>query len=287
MQTLAQEVFHLTPERLDMTMAELAYQGALGSTDASDRSVHRIWREGSHVVAWGVFLPPGTLEWQVHPARIELLEEVLDWFLDLAPEGTELSTQVRNTDADAERRIRARGFSDNPTAPFMRLDMRELDAIEEPRLPAGYRLCTVSDHGGDISGRVAVHQAAWAEFGTRVTDTTYPIVMGMWPYRSDLDFMVEDPDGRAVAFALGWYDEANRVGEFEPVGTDPRARRRGLGRAVNIFGLHRFRAVGATRAVVACRGDSGHPAPCRLYESVGFRELSRQRPLRRSAAQAA
>ena len=46
--------------------------------------------------------------------------------------------------------------------------------------------------------------------------------METWPYQSDLDFIVEDPEGTAVAFALGWYDEANRLGEFEPVGTDPR-----------------------------------------------------------------
>jgi len=160
--------------------------------------------------------------------------------------------------------------------------MRDLDEIEAPKLAHGYRLRTLSDYGGDIAGRVAVQRASWAEFGTRVTEETYPVVMATWPYRSDLDFMIEDPQGRPVAFALGWYDEANKLGEFEPVGTDPTARRLGLGRAVNLFGLHRFRAAGATRAIVACRGDAGHPAPCRLYESIGFREISRQRKFRRA-----
>ena len=65
------------------------------------------------------------------------------------------------------------------------------------------------------------------------------------------------------------------MGELEPVGTDPRFRRRGLGRAVNLFGLERLREVGARAAIVGCRGDDGHPAPRRLYESVGFTELSR------------
>ena len=55
-------------------------------------------------------------------------------------------------------------------------------------------------------------------------------MMNAWPYRHDLDQVVEAPDGALVAFALGWLDEVNRVGELEPVGTDPRHARRGLGR---------------------------------------------------------
>jgi ribosomal protein S18 acetylase RimI-like enzyme len=105
----------------------------------------------------------------------------------------------------------------------------------------------------------------------------------MWPYRSDLDSMVEAAEGRPLAFALGWYDEQNKVGEFEPIGTDPSARRLGIARALNLFGLHRFRDAGATWAIVACRGDGGHSgAPCR--ESVGFREISRQRKYVRPVA---
>jgi ribosomal protein S18 acetylase RimI-like enzyme len=158
----------------------------------------------------------------------------------------------------------------------MRLNVRDLDAIDEPLPPPGHTLCTVADLDG-LTGRVAVHRAAWAEHGTRVTEETYPRVQAAWPYRADLDFVALDPHGAPVSFALGWYDERNRVGEFEPVGTDPRARRLGLARAVSLFGLRRFREAGATRAIVGCRGDDAYPVPCLLYESLGFRELSRQR----------
>jgi ribosomal protein S18 acetylase RimI-like enzyme len=74
---------------------------------------------------------------------------------------------------------------------------------------------------------------------------------------------------------------ASRVAEFEPLGTDPGYRQRGLGRALLLLGLKRFRDVGATDALVGSRGDEGHPLPTLLYESIGFRELSRQRPLTR------
>jgi len=86
---------------------------------------------------------------------------------------------------------------------------------------------------------------------------------------------VEAPDGTLAASAIGWYDEANGAGQFEPVGTRPDHRRLGIGRALMLFGLQRFREAGAEQAIVACRGDENYPIPRRLYESVGFRELTR------------
>jgi len=96
-----------------------------------------------------------------------------------------------------------------------------------------------------------------------------------WPYRADLDCVAEAPDGSFAAYTLCWYDDENRVGEFEPVGAHPDHRRRGLARAVNLDALRRLRAAGAERAIVLCRGDAGYPAAKLLYESVGFRQHSR------------
>jgi len=80
------------------------------------------------------------------------------------------------------------------------------------------------------------------------------------------------PSGfRLLTMADSDADMAARVA----VGTDPRFRHRGLGRAVNLYALERLREVGARRAIVGSRGDDGYPVPRRLYESVGFRELSR------------
>lgn len=276
MQALAQQVWRLFPERVDMTVGELAYQAALANADPSDESIQHLWTNGATALAWAWLWRPATLEWQVHPDRPELLDEVLDWFEDNASRAGRLETSARRADVEAIDRIARRGFEHDHAAPWSRLNIRELEVIDEPRLPAGYRFRTLTDYGGDVAPRVAVHRASWAEFGTRVTQETYASIMSTWPYRSDLDFVVEAPDRTPVAFALGWYDDANRVAEFEPVGTDPRFRRLGLGRAVNLFGLRRFREAGATHAIVACRGDDAHPIPLRLYQSVGFRELSRQ-----------
>jgi ribosomal protein S18 acetylase RimI-like enzyme len=129
---------------------------------------------------------------------------------------------------------------------------------------------------GDAEARVAVHRAAWDP--SALTITKYRGAMATWPYRANHDFVVQAPDGSLASYALGWYDDANRTGEFEPVGTHPDHRRRGLARAVMLFGMQRFRRAGATHAIVGCRGDADYPIPKLLYESIGFRELSRGLP---------
>jgi ribosomal protein S18 acetylase RimI-like enzyme len=84
-----------------------------------------------------------------------------------------------------------------------------------------------------------------------------------------------------AAYCLAWLDERNRVGELEPVGTDPRFARRGLAAAVCTFALARLREHGARTAVVYARGDAAYPAPKRLYESIGFRPFTRSVTFRR------
>jgi ribosomal protein S18 acetylase RimI-like enzyme len=277
MQGLAQRVWREQPQCVDVTVAELAYQGALALADPSDESVQRIWVDEGDAVAWAWFWPPGALDWQIRPDRPELLVEILEWFETIAERSNRLTTHVRAGDGAAEEQLRAYGFRHDPDAPWMLFGLRDFDALEKSGVIPGYRFRTVGEDADGVKKRVAVHRAAWAEFGTRVNEETYASVMATWPYRPDLDVYVETSDGIAVAFALAWYDEANHLGELEPVGTHPAFRRLGLGRAASLFALEKLRDAGATRALVSCRGDAGHPTPWKLYSSLCFREFSRQK----------
>ena len=72
-------------------------------------------------------------------------------------------------------------------------------------------------------------------------------------YAPDLDLVAVAPDGRVAAFAILWLGPAvagRREGHFEPVGTRPEFRRRGLARALLLDGMRRLRAAGATHALV-------------------------------------
>jgi ribosomal protein S18 acetylase RimI-like enzyme len=244
--------------------------------------------ENGSMAAWGYIVPPqmitvtadrkemsdASLNWQVHPSRPELLDDVLDWLETEVP-AAKRRTTARAADKNSIERLRARGYAHDPAAPWHLLNARTLDRIEQPTLPPGYVLKTMREVA-DVSRRVAVHRAAWDR--STVTEESYARLMRTWPYRNDLDFVAEALDGTLVSSALGWYDEANHTGQFEPVGTDPNHRRLGLASAVMLFGMQRLRDAGATRALVACRGDDDYPIPKLVYESIGFRELSRDMP---------
>jgi ribosomal protein S18 acetylase RimI-like enzyme len=279
MQRLALEVWRLDPTLSQATVGELAWS-TRQHVGREPEWKRRLWLEGSEVVAWAWISVPSTLKWQVHPAQPALIDDVLDWFEVEADEG-QLETSVRTDDDRALEALRRRGYVEDPDAPWFLLNVRDLDEIEEPRLPRGYRLTTMQE-AANVSARVAVHRAAW--FPSRVTEESYENVRRTWPYREDLDCIVQAPDGSFAAYALAWLDVDNSVGEFEPVGTHPDHRRCGLARAVSLFGLQRLRALGATKAIVLSRGDAKYPIPKLLYESVGFRELSRSQSFARKAA---
>jgi mycothiol synthase len=81
------------------------------------------------------------------------------------------------------------------------------------------------------------------------------------------------PDGAIAAYANGWIDPVNRIGDFGPVGARPAYRRQGLTRAVLLEGLRRMRACGMDRVCIST-GISNAPAK-RLYESIGFKAVNR------------
>jgi ribosomal protein S18 acetylase RimI-like enzyme len=101
-----------------------------------------------------------------------------------------------------------------------------------------------------------------------VTPGRYRAFMRAPGYERDLDLVAVAPDGRFGAYCVCWMDPANGVGEFEPVGTRPGFRGRGLARAVLVEGFRRMKARGARTALVCFEGDND-PAR-RLYRSVGF-----------------
>jgi len=70
----------------------------------------------------------------------------------------------------------------------------------------------------------------------------------------------------------GWFDDVNRAGRFEPVGT--RADHRQPGGAVPQECLRRLATLGATVAYVGCADST--PADC-LYQSVGFADSDVER----------
>jgi len=81
-------------------------------------------------------------------------------------------------------------------------------------------------------------------------------------YNPKLDVSILDENGDVASFATIWHDTANRIGILEPVGTIPKYRGMGLGKAAIGEGINRVRELGADKIYVGA--DSG------FYRSIGF-----------------
>jgi ribosomal protein S18 acetylase RimI-like enzyme len=224
----------------------------------------RLWEVDGEVRAWGWSQAPGDLQLYVDPAYPELADEVLVHFGPRTV--TTLDRAAHVLDA-----LWRNGYV-RSDGPHLAYHTRPLADLPEPMLPKGFTVRSVT--ADDLVHRVAVHQAAWP--ATRVNEQSYRAVTAAWPYRAGLDWVAVAPDGSFAASCLVWFDEANGVGLLEPVGTDARFRRLGLGRSVCLAALRALRAEGAREAVVyPVVGDARHPAALPLYEALGFAPYAR------------
>ena len=89
-------------------------------------------------------------------------------------------------------------------------------------------------------------------------------------YLSDLDLVAVAPDGRLVAFCVGWLDKSAEEarGQIEPLGVHPDWRSRGVGRAILSEAVQRLMLHDARRIYVET--DNYRDAALELYESLGF-----------------
>jgi ribosomal protein S18 acetylase RimI-like enzyme len=222
--------------------------------------------------AWA-WLDDSAAEIQLHPDLFgsDLHHEVVE-----AVDGRTL--MALETDVATLAVLEAHGYrSVDPTSPFVYL-ARALDDLPEPSVPEGYRLRHLEE--GDLERRVDVHRSAFHP--SKLTAEKYRNLMQAFPYRADLDWVVEAPDGSFAAYTLCWLDQENGVAELEPVGTHSEHRRKGLARAAGLAALRRARELGARFGIVYARRDEAYPAPKRLYESFGFRPQARLLELRKA-----
>lgn len=299
MQGLAQRVTATRPDLVnsEATFGELAWNWGKGHAGDGASWRRRLWFSGGDPVAWGWARLPhqvrrndgsvkdvtgAHLTYQVHPDHAGLVDEVIDWY-DATAADLERAVVPSAADEFALRRWAAHGYETDPaslgdTGCWTQLNERDLTDVEQPVLPDGFRFRTAEEAGPEAA--VQAHLDAWVP--STYTAESYQGVRKTAGYRSDLHILVEAPDGTMASSTIMWLDEANGTAEFEPVGTHAGYRRRGLGRAMLLHGMHLARAAGATHMTVACLGAPGYPGARGLYFSVGFRELSRDAPLIRT-----
>jgi mycothiol synthase len=237
----------------------------------------RLWEtEGGELV--GAVIPDGDeVSLQVHPHHRALEEEMLAWaerhHQARTPSGADtgpLSLYVYDYDRQRQALLQARGYRNLGHDGYLR--RRSMDRpIPAFGVPPRYSLRSLvaTDHA-DLEKRAAVANSAFDI--TKHTAQTIQVLQRAPTYRPELDLVAVGPNGMFAAYCVVWYDEANRIGMFGPVGTHRAHWRRGLGKALMREGLLRLEALGARRAYVDCDLD---PAANRLYESAGFTDYDR------------
>ncbi len=93
-------------------------------------------------------------------------------------------------------------------------------------------------------------------------------------YRRDLDLVAVAADGSIASFCTIWFDDVTRTAYFEPVATVASHRRRGLGKALLIEGLHRLKEMGCLVAFVGGYSERANA----LYFSVMGEEYDVSEP---------
>jgi GNAT superfamily N-acetyltransferase len=254
MQGLVQRVTRVRPDLITSgaSVGELAWVFGRGHADQRASRPRRLWIEDDVLVGWGWALLPhrigrtdgsikdvtgAELTYQVHPDHRGLVDEVIDWYDDVA-NGLERTVVPSAADEFGLGRWAAHGYETDPgslgdTGSWTQLNERDLEDLERPVLPAGFRFRNADEAGP--AAALQAHVDAWAP--STYTAGAYEGVRRTPPYRGDLHVLVEAPDGTMAASAIMWLDEVNRTAQFEPVGTHPGFRRQGLGRAILLHGM--------------------------------------------------
>ncbi len=250
----------------------------------------RVWEDGAGPAALAIFEPPLNVAFDMHPRlgfESELAAQILRWAEDqraklLGTEGevpiayqmlgeTTLSTEVRDSDTARIAFLELRGY-ERVERHSVHLVRRIESPVEQPRLPSGYRFRHATE--SDIEARAELHRDAWSVWGaSKFSVSRYRRLRSQPVYDETLDIIIEDANERMQSYCIAWYDAANRVGDFEPVGTRPATTGLGLGRAVVTEGLRRLQERGATTALIGT-ASVNEPAT-RCYAACGFELLER------------
>ncbi len=230
--------------------------------------------------AWPGIEPDGTgiIDLSVHPQYPELLDAMLRWsetWLQQAMPSDTLALDVTiaalEHNAELTTVLDAQGYTRTENYSHWYRVRSLADTVPDGILPLGYTIRPVEGRG-DVEPFAELSNLTDA--GDEITADMYCAMMAAPTYRRDLNLIICAPDTTFAAFCIIWYDEINRVGQFEPVGCHPHHRRKGLSRAMMLEGLQRLRKLGATRALVAT--GRRNQAANALYESLGFRSTDRK-----------
>jgi ribosomal protein S18 acetylase RimI-like enzyme len=144
----------------------------------------------------------------------------------------------------------------------------EMADASAPRLPAGFSMRWLEPELD--AAYVALHRAAWSTRAPSDYDVRmHAAVTSMPDFERQLVPIIAAPDGTLAAYCIAWLDPRTQTVEIEPLGTHPKYRRLGLGRAI-VEEVKRRSAARCAKSVMVWGGHNNDVA-LHMYESAGLR----------------
>lgn len=229
----------------------------------------------------GVFIPdsPGGYMLQIHPDfdAKELTDSLMDYFEQVMVREHKIKRAhipAEKGDKIMESALAGKGF--RPSDWFENRREAVLLVMEERHpLPTGFIIRSLGEEN-ELPER---SWASWRAFHPDEPDSKYEgwewyrNIQKCPLYRRDLDLVAVSPDSRIASFATFWYDDYNRTGYIDPVGTVPEYWRKGLGKAVLSEGFSRLCQLGALRVYIESYEEPAH----QLYEKIGLKTVKLMR----------
>lgn len=198
------------------------------------------------------------------PAYAEIRADMLQHALTHLPDKEgKLKVYINDNDRALQLLARAQGL--RPSQEKQPVAMMNITADLSYTLPEGYSIVSMQDEYdiwkfGDVLFKGFNHgdnpPRSEQEYQERETSLSGP--------HSDLDLKiaVKAPNGKFASFCGMWYEPRTGNAHVEPVATDPKYRKLGLGKAAVLEGVIRCGKRGAQRAFV---GSSQQ-----FYYNIGF-----------------
>jgi GNAT superfamily N-acetyltransferase len=247
---------------------------------AGDEQVHgkRDWQQGVRLweVATGelagavLFANDHCAALVYDPDRRETVGPMLAWaearYTENGDASKPLTVEATASNSFLEQSLRARGYA-KPEAHFIyRQKLLEDDRSEPVPLPDGFYVKYIETLG-ELR---AFHRAVQAVFSFEDSVEVYRILQQAPSYVPELDLILLSTEGEIAAFCTAWLDRESAIAEFEPVGTVPQYRKRGLGSALLADANNRLRSAGCRLATVFSWSES--VGANRLYAGAGLEE---------------
>jgi GNAT superfamily N-acetyltransferase len=236
----------------------------------------RLWWDGATLAAWATSNKYG-LTFALSYAQREnlvLLRRILAWANDhvraISPDGVppeEFSTGCFASHLPHARMLTELGFTPSQENSLV-VNARLLSVpIPDLALPAGV-VIRPPEGEHELDRRAQLHATVWHP--SKVTPEGYRITRSAPGYDATLDMVAVILEGSLGAYCICWPEEATGTCEFEPVGTHPDHRRKGLASAVMYAAMRRAREIGLRTALVYCK-EKNLP----FYQSLGFKPIDR------------